>query len=137
LETALRDDALTAIPGGFELRLGLPWIRSMPLSSIAGLAVEVDGVPVAAGGVAVVLGTRRVPADALPAEPGWWFIQDRLVLAVPGELSAGTHAVGVDFTLMVPYLRAPSGSPLILPFRVEARLDAGPAAVPGISRDVA
>ncbi|MHC6229250.1 C-glycoside deglycosidase beta subunit domain-containing protein [Arthrobacter sp. MMS24-T111] len=137
METALRDDALTAVPAGFELRLGLPWIRSMPLSSVAGLAVEVDSVPVAADRVSVGLGARRVPAEALRAEPGWWFIQDRLVLAVPQEISAGTHAVAVDFTLMVPYLQAPSGSALVLPFHVEARLAVRPAVVPGISRDVA
>lgn len=109
----------------------------MPLSSVAGLAVEVDGVPVAADRVSVVLGARRVPAEALRAEPGWWFIQDRLVLAVPQEISAGAHTVAVDFTLMVPYLQAPSGSALVLPFRVEARLAVSPAVVPGVSRDVA
>ena len=96
----------------------------MPLSSVAGL-------------VSVVLGARRVPADALQAESGWWFIQDRLVLAVPQEISAGAHTVAVDFTLMVPYLQAPSGSALVLPFHVEARLAVRPAVVPGISRDVA
>ena len=31
LQTTLREDALTATPAGFELRVGLPWIRSMPL----------------------------------------------------------------------------------------------------------
>ena len=59
LQTALREDALTATPGGFELRVGLPWIRSMPLSSLAGLAVEVDGVPLAPGELTVVLGDRQ------------------------------------------------------------------------------
>ena len=78
LQTALREDALTATPEGFELRLGLSWIRSMPLSSVAGLAVEVDGIPVAPGELTVVLGARRVRADALQAESGWWLVQDRL-----------------------------------------------------------
>ena len=75
------------------------------LSSVAGLAVEVDGVPVAPGELAVVLGARRVRADALQAESGWWFVQDRLVLAGRRELSRGVHAVAVDFQLLVPYLR--------------------------------
>ena len=69
LQTTLREDALTATPAGFELRVGLPWIRSMPLSSLAGLAVEVDGVPLEAGELTVVLGARRVPADALRPSP--------------------------------------------------------------------
>lgn len=137
LETALREDALTATPGGFELRLGLPWIRSMPLSSVAGLSVEVDGVPVAAGELAVVLGARRVPTDALKAESGWWFLQDRLVLAGRRELSGGPHALAVDFQLMVPYLQSRPGSPLVLPFHLAARLELDRAPVPSVSRDVA
>src|SRR3954469_19867408 len=102
LQTGLREDALAAAPGGFELRIGLPWIRSMPLSSVAELAVEVDGVPVAPGELAVVLGVRRVRADALQAESGWWFVQDRLVVAGRRKLSRGAHAVAVDFQLLVP-----------------------------------
>jgi hypothetical protein len=137
LETALREDALTATPGGFELRLGLPWIRSMPLSSIAGLAVEVDGVPVAPGELAVVLGSRRTLLDALVAESGWWFVQDRLVLAGRRELSGGPHAVAVNFQLMVPYLQARPGFPLVLPFHLEARLELDRVPVLSVSRDVA
>jgi hypothetical protein len=137
LETAVREDALTTAPGGFELRVGLPWIRSMPLSSVAGLSVEVDGVPLAPGELSVVLGSRAVPPDALQAEPGWWFIQDRLVLAGRRQLPRGTHAVAVDFRLMVPYLQARPGSPLVLPFRLEARLELDRVPVPSVSRDVA
>ena len=137
LQTALREDALTATPEGFELRLGLSWIRSMPLSSVAELAVEVDGIPVAPGDLAVVLGARRVRADALQAESGWWFVQDRLVLAGRRKLSRGVHAIAVDFQLLVPYLQARPGSPLVLPFHLEARLELDREPVPSVSRDVA
>ena len=137
LQTALREDALTATPEGFELRLGLSWIRSMPLSSVAELAVEVDGIPVAPGELTVVLGARRVRADALQAEPGWWFVQDRVVLAGRRELSRGVHAIAVDFQLLVPYLQARPGSPLVLPFHLEARLEFDREPMPSVSRDVA
>jgi len=137
LETALREDALTVSPGGFEVRVSLPWIRSMPLSSIAGLRLEVDGHPLPAGGPMVMLGSRLVPPHALEAERGWWFVQDRLVLAGPGGLSAGTHDVMVEFQLMVPYLQARPGGPLVLPFHLEARLELDAAPVPTVSRDVA
>jgi len=137
LQTALREDALTATPEGFELRLGLSWIRSMPLSSVAELAVEIDGIPVAPGELTVVLGARRVRADALQAEPGWWFVQDRVVLAGRRELSRGVHAIAVDFQLLVPYLQARPGSPLVLPFHLEARLELDREPVPSVSRDVA
>lgn len=137
LETALREDALTAAPEGFELRVGLPWIRSMPLSSVAGLAVEVDGVPVAPGELAVVLDARQVPAEALHKESGWWYVQDRLVLAGPRQLHQGAHDVAVRFRLMVPYLQAAPDSPLVLPFHLEARLVLNRAPVSSVSRDVA
>lgn len=137
LETAVREDALTATPEGFELRIGLPWIRSMPLSSIAGLAVELDGLPLAPGELVVVLGSRRVRPAALRAEPGWWFVQDRLVLGGRRVLSGRRHDVSVDFQLMVPYLQARPGSPLVLPFRLEARLELDSVPVPTVSRDVA
>ncbi|SKB39377.1 hypothetical protein SAMN05660473_00510 [Arthrobacter sp. 49Tsu3.1M3] len=137
LQTALREDALTAASEGFELRVGLPWIRSMPLSGVAGLWVEIDGVPLAAGELAVVLGARNVPADSLQAEPGWWFVQDRLVLAGRRKLRGGVHALAIGFQLLVPYLQAGPGSPLVLPFHLEARLELDGAPVPSVSRDVA
>lgn len=137
LQTALREDALTATPAGFELRVGLPWIRSMPLSSVAGLAVEVDGVPVPPGELTVVLGPRSVPADSLAAEAGWWFVQDRLVLAGTRKLGGGAHAVAVDFELLVPYLQAGPATPLVLPFHLDARLDLNAVPVSSVSRDVA
>lgn len=137
LETALRDDALTITPKGFELRVGLPWIRSMPLSSVGALMVEVDGVPVPQRELSVLLGDRRLAADALVRERGWWFIQDRLVLAGARRLVPGPHAVAVGFQLLVPYLQGRPGSPLVLPFQLEARLDTEHAVAPSASRDVA
>lgn len=137
LKTALREDALTATPEGFKLGLGLPWIRSMPLSSVSHLAVVVDGVPLARGELAVVLGSRHISPDALQWEPGWWFVQDRLVLTGGRALSAGTHRVAVEFQLMVPYLQARPGSPLILPFHLEALLELDRVPSPSVSRDVA
>lgn len=137
LQTALREDALTATSTGFELRLGLPWIRSMPLSGVLDLKVEIDGVPVEEGELAVVLGGQEVPAVSLQGEPGWWFVQDRLVLAGLRKIHGGTHRIVVDFQLLVPYLQARPGSPLVLPFHVEARLELDHAPVPSVSRDVA
>lgn len=137
LQTALREDALTATPEGFELRVGLPWIRSLPLSSVLDLEVEIDGVRVSPGELAVVLGPREVPAGELQAESGWWFVQDRLVLACTRRLSGGTHVIAVGFQLLVPYLQGRPGSPLVLPFHLDARLELDAAPVPSVSRDVA
>ncbi|WP_347109447.1 hypothetical protein AAHB33_02295 [Paenarthrobacter sp. S56] len=137
LQGAVREDALTAVAGGYELRVGLPWIRSMPLSSIRGLVATLDGRP--AEELGVRLGTRAVPGDALAAESVWWFIQDRLVLVLPDALCSTDgqhHEVSVDFELMVPYLQAGGDGPLVLPIHLEARLAVSPAVRGGASRDV-
>jgi hypothetical protein len=135
LETALREDALTSSVDGFELRIGLPWIRSMPVSCVRGLTVTIDGDPVPS--LRVVLGSRREEPSALRVAPEWWFLQDRLVLAGDRLLPPGPHRVSVDFQLLVPYLQAGPGTPVVLPFRLEAELILDAAPVPSVSRDVA
>jgi hypothetical protein len=133
---ALRDDALSSTPDGFELRLSLPWIRSLPLSSLAGLEVSIDGERV--DGIVIALDERVVPPGAVSHEPTWWFLQDRLVIRGARMLRGGSHDVAVSFRLLVPYLQAGPDGPLTLPFRVERPLELDAAAsAPTVSRDVA
>ena len=139
LQNALREDALTVVQEGYELRIGLPWIRSMPLSSVSGFSVRMDGVSVS-DDLHVHLGERTVPAGALADEAGWWFIQDRLVLFIPagpGDFGPGRHHVAVDFELMVPYLRGGGEGPLVLPLHMEAMLLVRSPGAAEVSSDVA
>ena len=133
---ALRDDALSTTPGGFALRLGLPWIRSLPLNCLGAIEVVVDGHRVDPLGVA--LGERIIDHSDLVHERGWWFIQDRVVLQGGRNLQPGTHDVAVSFGLVIPYLQSSPDGPLTLPFRIERQLvlDAT-ATVRSVSRDVA
>lgn len=129
----LADDALRSDGTGGRLLVGLPWIRSLPLSSVSGLEVVVDDAPVDA---TVVLGDERHDPERLPAEV-WWFLQDRLVVQWDGPLSPGEHRVRVRFSLRIPYL-APGGRALVVPVEDERRLvvDAD-AAAPLATREVA
>ena len=125
--TALREDALVATPTGFALRLSLPWIRSLPLASLAELSVTIDDEVFAedlfAGGLRVLLGDGRLVRPAgLAGEGGWWFIQDALELRAEHPLGEGAHRVAVAFTLTIPYLPAGPAAPLTLPFRFERAL---------------
>jgi len=115
----LRDDALASTDDGFALRLCLPWIRALPLSSITELVVVIDGEPVE---VIASLDGRMVPVERLSDERGWWFVQDRLLLAGGRVLRPGVHDVSVSFRLLIPYLAAGPDAPLVLPFRAEATL---------------
>ena len=40
----LRDDSLITIPDGAAVRVSLPWIRSLPLTSLQDPIVTIDGV---------------------------------------------------------------------------------------------
>lgn len=131
----LRDDALVSLSDGFALRVSLPWIRSLPVASVAGLNVWIDGEEVAP--LHVRLGDRAVSVDALAAEPSWWFLQDRLVVEGAAEPGSGSRRVGVSLHLRIPYLQAGPDGPLTLPFHVERTLVADAAAAPTVSRDVA
>lgn len=133
--SALRDDALSTTTNGFVVRLSLPWIRSLPLASLIDLKIAVDEVPRA---VTVRVGGRTVAPVALADETGWWFVQDRVVLAVADALPAGDHQVSASFRLVIPYLQTGPDAPLTLPFHTvrTLRSDADTTA-PSVSRDVA
>ncbi|MEF2978444.1 hypothetical protein [Subtercola sp. YIM 133946] len=116
--------------------MSLPWIRSMPLSSVSDLVVSIDGSPRT---VAVALAGRTVPPDRLADETGWWFIQDRLALVGTDPVEPGPREVAVSFVLMVPYLHSGPGVPLSLPVEVTHTLEPGALAeptVPPVVRDV-
>jgi hypothetical protein len=133
--SALRDDALSTTNEGFALRLSLPWIRSLPLSSLTDLVVEVDSNQ---HSIAVRLGDRTVAPAALATESAWWFVQDRVELRSPGPLAPGFHDVSVSFSLTVPYLQTGPDGPLRLPFHTTRTLRTDVAATaPSVSLDVA
>ena len=129
---ALDADALRLSADRSELRVALPWIRSMPLSCVHDLVVELDGTPT---DVVVLLGERRVAPAALADEDAWWYLQDRLVLELPATAS-GAHRVGVAFDLEVPYL-AVGPTLLRLPIRDSRHVADGPRMLRPASRDVA
>jgi hypothetical protein len=121
----LRDDALAATEGGFALRVCLPWIRSLPFSSVLDVRLLVDGLP--CDNLTVELGDRAAAVEALACEDGWWFLQDRLVLRGDRMLTPGAHDVALSFALVVPYLPGGPDRPLTLPFSIERQLQVAPA----------
>ena len=117
---ALRADALTVTDDLVELRVGLPWIRSLPLGGVSGLTVSIDEQHFESPEMKIVLGDRLLDADMITGETNtWWYLQDRLVVRVAAAVSPGTHRVAVDFTAVIPYLRGPDGLALRLPFHLE------------------
>jgi hypothetical protein len=125
---ALRDDALISAERGFVLRLGLPWIRSLPVASLADLTVTIDGDPI--GSLTIDVDGREVDPAELGSEGAWWFLQDRLAIHGDRTLRSGAHDVTVAFGLAIPYLQTGPDGPLTLPFRIgrTLQMDAAPSA---------
>lgn len=105
----LADDALAGVGEACEVRLGLPWIRSLPLWCVEDFEISIDGEPVTVE--SVFIDGHHLSPDDLAVTSLWWFIQDRLVLRCARRLSPGDHAVEVTLTLVIPYLEV-DGMPL-------------------------
>lgn len=124
--TALREDALSSTSDGFALRLGLPWIRSLPLASLRDLTVSIDDEAIDT--LTIELDGRGVDPAALADEEGWWFLQDRLTVRGSRTPGAGPHVVEVRFRLIIPYLQTGPDGPLALPFELRRTLTMDAAA---------
>lgn len=134
--SALRNDALSSTPTGFTVRIGLPWIRSLPLACLREPAITIDGESI--DSVRVVVGGRALDPQNVIDETTWWFAQDRLVLEAEHPVAPGVHDVVVTFRLLIPYLMAgPGGGPLELPMRLAASLLLDHDTIPSVSLDVA
>ena len=103
----LGGDAVVATADGFEVRLRLPWIRSLPLSSVSRVQVHLDG--------------EECPVE-VPGGDAWWFVQDRLAVRVRRPLAPGMHAVRASFRLLIPYLPGGPDAPLELDFEAQRRV---------------
>ena len=123
----LADDALSATPEGFSLRIRSHWYRSLPLSSIGTLAVKLDGAVVPPENISFEVNGARHPHSALPSlHDEWWFILDAAAVRVqwPDRPAPGSsHEVAVELGLLLPYiLVGPRAEPLLSLSRVAKTL---------------
>ncbi len=109
----LADSALIADGDELVVTLSVPWYRSLPLSSIVGLDLSLDG--------------RRIPADRVVADFGgvrssipelddrwqeYWFVQDRGAFRIPNSprRTAGERVrVDAELRLRIPYVEIAPG----------------------------
>ncbi|HWI30742.1 MAG TPA: DUF6379 domain-containing protein [Microbacterium sp.] len=130
------EGALGSAPEGYLLRISLPWIRSMPLSCVTGLRVQIDAEPEER--LTIDIDGRTVTPSDLARSDKWWFLQDHLQLRGHRRLRPGAHTVTASFQLVVPYLNGHDGGPLTVPFRDDRTLELDcPAPVPSASLPVA
>lgn len=122
----LADDALSVAPDGCRLQLRSHWYRSLPLSSVAILTVQIDGADIPAENITLELNERRHALSDLPSlHDEWWFILDAATLHIqtPANFAAGiAHEVSIELGLLLPYiLVGPNAEPLLSSSRVTKR----------------
>ncbi len=123
----LAEDALAATATGCALHIRSHWYRSLPLSSVGILTVNIDGVNVPAENIAFAINGQSYPLNALPSlHDEWWFILDAATLHIqsPHNFAAGTsHEIALELGLLLPYiLVGPNADPLLSSSRVTKTL---------------
>jgi hypothetical protein len=114
----LRGSELVVDPTGTRIDVGLPWYRSMPVSSITDWQIGIDGEVFDSRWLAVDLDGRLVDADGLVDHSDrYWFLQDRLPVVVRGWAPAPDAveaAATLRMKLALPYMFAAPNVPIMV-----------------------
>jgi Domain of unknown function (DUF6379) len=115
-DQVIADQSLRSDDHAFTFDLRMPWYRALPLSSLEGLEVRIDGSPVPSEELRLSLGgTAYALADLPPLHDEWWYVADPAEVQAPkeGGLEAGDHELDVTIALRIPYI-VESGHPLVM-----------------------
>jgi hypothetical protein len=94
-------------PGGFELRLRLPYYRGLWAGLIEGVTVTVDGETFAPEDVHWTIGELRGPLREIAAsDSARWPVDVPAVIGLrrDGPLSIGFHDVAVELAIQMSYI---------------------------------
>lgn len=114
-ELLLAEDAAVAGPAGLEVRIRQPWYRSLPLTSVLGVTVSVDGEPVPADVLRLrINGRSRTLAECAETPDEVWFIQDEAAVELGGITRNVGDEVDVEASieLRFPYIIIDGHGPL-------------------------
>jgi hypothetical protein len=103
----VRPDALRAAGDALELELHQHWYRSLPLTSVAVLDVQIDDEPIGTDDITIEANGCTFSFDELAERPDeWWFTTDAITVRIPREDAkpGDEHRVRVDLGLLIPYL---------------------------------
>ena len=115
-DNVIADGSLRADGEAFTFGLRMPWYRALPLSSLEGLEVRIDGDAVSGDELRLSLdGSTYGLADLPPLHDPWWYVADAAEVRAPrpGGLAAGDHELDVTIALRIPYI-VESGHPLVM-----------------------
>jgi Domain of unknown function (DUF6379) len=115
-DQVIGDGSLRSADDGFTFDLRMPWYRALPLSSLEGLDVSLDGEQVPSEELRLSLdGKTYGLADLPPLYDEWWYVADAAEVRAPkrGGLPSGDHELDVTIALRIPYI-VESGHPLVM-----------------------
>ena len=115
-DQVIADGSLRSDGDAFTFDLRMPWYRALPVSSLEGLEVLIDGEPVPSAELQLSLAGRTYAlADLPPLYDEWWYVADAAEVRAPrqGGLAAGDHELDVTIALRIPYI-VESGHPLVM-----------------------
>jgi hypothetical protein len=115
-DQVIGDATLNAEDDGFSFDLRMPWYRALPLASVEGLEVRIDGEAVPRDELRLSLAGKTYALDDLPPLfDQWWYVADPVRVRAPktGGLTAGDHELDVTIALRIPYI-VESGHPLVM-----------------------
>ena len=124
--TVLGKDAVRATPAGYEVDVHLAWYRSLPLSCVEDVAINIDGRDVPREQLRVVVGGGELTLDQLADKvDDWWFVQDPLTVRVPDATpkAVGSEAdVSVHLATRIPYIIIGPDRALVQQTRVSTKV---------------
>jgi hypothetical protein len=102
---------------GLLLGIRLNWYRSLPLSCVERLEVELDGVPLDPGRTTLeVDGVTGTTGELAARDDRWWHVLDTATVRVPldGPPAPGAHTVGLVLGTRIPHLVSPGGDAAVI-----------------------
>jgi Domain of unknown function (DUF6379) len=113
-DQVIADRSLDADADGFRFDLRMPWYRALPLSSLEGLDVTIDGEQVPSDSLQLTLGGQTYTlADLPPLYDDWWYVADPISVHAPRPIGRGEHELDVTIALRIPYI-IESGHALVM-----------------------
>ncbi|MBK7455761.1 MAG: hypothetical protein IPJ46_19155 [Anaerolineales bacterium] len=105
----VEDNSLCASEYGFEFKVCTHWYRSLPLSCVEKLAVQLDGENIESQRIRFCVNDKEHELDDLADLVNeFWFVQDSAVVKIqlPGRVQVGQeHTIEVDLILRAPYIK--------------------------------
>lgn len=102
------DDGLKTWADGYSIAVRVPWYRSLPLSVIEVVEVEVDGQAVPLDAVTFSIEGEMIALNDLPKRTDdVWFVRDNAFLCVSrNDVQRGReHDVAVTLAIYPPYIK--------------------------------